>query len=98
MEEQLMSGFGCYAVGVDVGATRILAGRLGLQSGKVLRLVQAPGPTDGADPILASIGAAISKVVAQAPTHVVMNLSGIGLGLPGQVARAAGVLRCARSL
>src|SRR5438094_1721338 len=89
---------GHYAVGVDVGATKILAGLIDCHLGKVLNAAKTPSPAAGGDALVAAVEDAISGVLARAPQDIVTKISGIGLGVAGQVDRARGVLHSAPNL
>ncbi len=83
---------GPYTIGVDVGGTKILGGLIDISSGQIINAVKLPSPPIGADAVLAAIGDAIAKIMAEAPADVVSQISGIGMGIAGQVDVATGVL------
>jgi len=87
-----------YAIGVDVGATKILAGVVDYQSGVIQNTVKLPSPTDGPASLMAAISEAIPRALTEAPDNTAKGVARIGLGLAGQVDRAAGVLRAAPNL
>jgi glucokinase len=89
---------GRYTVGVDVGGTKILGGLIDCESGRIVSLVKMPSPPVGADAVVAAVAENISKVLAEAPGDLAKQVSGIGLGVAGQVDPAAGVLRAAPNL
>jgi glucokinase len=87
-----------YRVGIDVGGTKILGGLVDCTSGALLSTVKLPTPAAGVEPVLEAVGEAIERVLEAAPGEAVREAAGIGLGLPGQVDAAAGVLRSAPNL
>jgi glucokinase len=89
---------GRYTVGVDVGGTKILGGLIDCESGQIVNLVKMPSPPVGADAVVGVVEETIAKVLAGAPGDIAKQVSGIGLGVAGQVDPAAGVLRAAPNL
>lgn len=89
---------GTYAVGLDVGATKILGGVVDCDTGEVLSTVKTPSPTGGGDAVVAAIEATIARALEEAPREVDGHIARIGLGLAGQVDRATGVLLSAPNL
>lgn len=89
---------GQFAVGVDVGATKILAGLVDCDSGLMHSAVKLTSPTDGPDSMIEAIGEAISRALYDAPKELSKQAIRIGLGLAGQVDRATGVLHAAPNL
>jgi glucokinase len=87
-----------FAIGVDVGATKILAGVVNYRSGIIQNTVKVSSPTDGPDSLMAAIGEAISKALTEAPANTARGVARIGLGLAGQVDREKGVLWAAPNL
>jgi len=89
---------GNYAVGVDVGATKILGGLVDSHSGKVLATVKTSSPATGGDAVLAAIEQTITSLLAEAPKDIAKKVQSIGLGVAGQVDQAQGVLLAAPNL
>ena len=89
---------GSYAVGVDVGATKILAGVVNYKTGQVHSTVKVSSPTNGPDALMEAIVEAISKALGEAPKDIADDVKRIGLGLAGQVSSAKGVLHAAPNL
>jgi glucokinase len=87
-----------YAVGVDVGATKILAGVIDCQSGDVVGSAKLPSPTGGAEGMLAQIEQGIADAMRNAPKDVAKKVERIGLGVAGQVDTEKGVLLGAPNL
>lgn len=83
-------------VGVDVGGTKIAAGVVD-RLGQVRGQVQVPTVTGHAEGTLQSIAAAIAETLKQAGVSL-ERISGIGLGIPGEVDRARGLSRLAVNL
>lgn len=76
------------AIGVDLGATKIAAA-LVAPNGEVLASYQAlTGAAEGPDAVLARLAAGIDVLAAQAPGPV----GGVGIGSPGLVDHASGVV------
>jgi glucokinase len=89
---------GTYAVGVDVGATKILAGVVDYQSGDIHSTVKVSSPTAGPDSMMEAINEAISRALSEAPQEIAGQVQRIGLGLAGQVSNSEGVLHAAPNL
>jgi glucokinase len=89
---------GPYAIGVDVGGTKILGGLIDCSSGAIISMVKSPSPTTGADPLMATLIENITRVLAEAPGEIAAQVSHIGLGVAGQVEAATGMLRGAPNL
>ncbi|MVP02350.1 ROK family protein [Paenibacillus lutrae] len=86
-----------FAIGVDVGGTKIHAGIVG-RHGEVFRSVGVP-TLAGEEEVLSRIVAAIEKLQAEAAAsgeHY--PLAGIGIGTAGQVDRSDGSIRYASDL
>src|SRR4051812_42956663 len=82
------------AIGVDLGATKI-ASALVDRNGRVLSARQAPtGAGDGAAAVCDRIAAEVRALVAQAPGRV----TGVGIGSPGLIDSAAGIVHLAVNL
>src|SRR5438128_1133518 len=86
-----------YAVGVDVGGTKILAGVVDCSNGEVVGQSKVNSPI-GAEAVLAGIQQAIHEAMVAAPGLDPSTVSGIGVGVAGQVDRAQGVLLGAPNL
>lgn len=87
-----------YAIGVDTGATKILAGLIDCDTGEVINSAKLPSPTDGPESLLPAIHDAIGRVLNEAPADKRKQIARIGIGLAGQVDKARGVLRAAPNL
>lgn len=87
-----------YAVGLDVGATKILAGVVDCKTGKPLSTAKVASPTEGPGALLEAIKTAVQKALDDAPKEVDQHIARIGLGLAGQVDRESGVLLSAPNL
>jgi glucokinase len=87
-----------YALGVDVGGTKILAGVVDCASGAILAQVKAATPARGKKAVLGAIERVVADVLARAPEGVAGEVGCIGLGVAGQVDPAAGVVRAAPNL
>lgn len=88
---------GPYAIGVDVGGTKILAGVVDCTSGEVIGLGKVNSPI-GAAAVLENTQQAIGEALAATPTLDRAALHGIGIAAAGQVDRARGVLLSAPNL
>jgi len=89
---------GKYAIGLDVGATKMLGGLVDRETGEVLNSVKTPSPTGGVEGVYAAIEENIARVLEEAPDGAAGQVEQIGLGLPGQVDKQAGVLLAAPNL
>ena len=87
-----------YAIGVDVGGTKILAGVVDCASGKVISSAKQASPMQGADALVAAIEQAITQARAAAPPEIGAAVRGIGIGLAGQVDVPNGILRAGPNL
>ena len=88
---------GPYAIGVDVGGTKILAGVVDCASGEVIGLGKVSSPL-GAAAVLENVRQAIGEALAATPDLDRAALHGIGIAAAGQVDRARGVLLSAPNL
>lgn len=79
-----------YSVGIDVGATKVLAG-LVAADGSVLCRVRRATPADNRDQVVATIVEAADELVSLADRES-HDLVGIGVGTAGQVNFAEGVV------
>ena len=83
-----------YAIGVDVGATKIAAALVDGR-GQLLHEQQTPtAPERGTAAILDDLAALVADLQAAAPVEV----AGLGIGTPGQVSSDTGVVRNAVNL
>lgn len=89
---------GTYAVGVDVGATKILCGVVECKTGKVLSHVKLPSPTGGGQGVMDSVEEAVARAIESAPKESREQIARIGVGLAGQVDLERGVLLWAPNL
>jgi glucokinase len=87
-----------FSLGVDVGATKILAGVLDCESGEIHSTVKVSSPTSGPDSMMDAIAEAIYKALSEAPKEIAGHVERIGVGLAGQVDPATGVLHAAPNL
>ncbi len=87
-----MSGI---TVGVDVGGTKIQAAALRAQ--KVAGAYRLPTPQSGAADVVAAVGEAVSKALAEAGAGPA-DLSAIGMGVPGAVDQAVGTVSSSPNL
>ncbi len=88
---------GAYAVGVDVGGTKILSAVVDCDSGEVVSSFKLSSPVQGADALVAAIEQAITQV-REAAGEIGQQADAIGIGLAGQVDVAAGILRSGPNL
>ncbi len=88
---------GPYAIGVDVGGTKILAGVVDCTSGAVIGVSKMPSPV-GATAVVEDVQHAIGEALAAAPDLDRTQVRGIGLAVAGQVDRAHGILLAAPNL
>ncbi len=89
---------GRYAIGVDVGGTKIVSGVVDCDSGQVVSSAKLASPLQGADVLVAAIEQAITQARAAAPAEVSAAVRGIGVGLAGQVDVPNGILRLGPNL
>jgi glucokinase len=89
---------GPYAVGLDVGGTKILGGLIDCESGTLINSAKLESPPVGAAAVLTAIEETIALVLADAPEDIVGQIRGIGVGIAGQVDMEAGNLRAAPNL
>jgi glucokinase len=88
---------GPYAIGVDVGGTKILAGVVDCTSGEVVGLGKLSSPL-GAAAVMETVRQAIGEALAATPELDRAQLRGIGIAAAGQVDRERGVLLSAPNL
>lgn len=86
------------AIGVDIGATKILGGLVDCEKGTVLFTVKTPSPEEGAIGVTRSIQDAVDQVVGQVPKDLAKSVKAIGLGVAGQVDTGKGILLQAPNL
>lgn len=87
-----------YAVGVDVGATKILCGVVDCATGKVLNHVKLASPTGGGQGVMDSVEEAVARAIEAAPKEAREKVARIGVGLAGQVDPGRGMLLWAPNL
>ncbi|MEX0601143.1 MAG: ROK family protein [Rhodothermales bacterium] len=71
-----------YAVGIDLGGTRIKAALVERDKGSVYEIAQETEAEHGPDHVLDRIGELVRKIDAETPD---LPLSGIGIGAPGAI-------------
>jgi glucokinase len=82
-----------YAVGIDVGGTKILAGVVDTVSGEVVSTARKrTHPERGADFFTERLLTVVQDAIAAAKLPDGTTLAGMGIGIAGQVDRAHGVL------
>jgi glucokinase len=82
-----------YAVGIDVGGTKILAGIVEVGSGKVVASARKrTHPERGADFFTERLLSVVQSAIEGASLPDKVTLAGIGIGIAGQVDRTHGVL------
>ncbi|HEY0891156.1 MAG TPA: ROK family protein [Nocardioides sp.] len=87
---------GPYVVAVDLGVDRVVAARVSLGGRIALRAATTLSHPAEAWQVGATVAALIRQVVAEAPASA--PLVGIGIGVPGLVRRADGLVRLAPNL
>lgn len=88
-----------YAVGVDVGGTKIYAGVINLDTGEVLTTARKrTHPERGADFFAQRLQEVVASAVESAKLPDGGTLLGIGIGIAGQVDRERGILLGAPNL
>jgi glucokinase len=88
---------GPYAIGVDVGGTKILAGVVDCSDGQVIGLGKLNSPR-GAAAVMETVRQAIGEALTATPELDRAQLRGIGVAAAGQVDREHGVLLSAPNL
>jgi glucokinase len=84
---------GRYALGIDIGGTKIYAGVVDVESGKVLGTErQRTHPERGADFFTERLLKVAEDAIAASSLPARAKLAGIGAGIAGQVDRAKGIL------
>ncbi len=86
-----------YAIGVDLGGTKILAGLVNTETGEVLTSVKKKTQNNDDKPIIEKIIETIEKTILEAQISP-GDISSIGIGAAGQVDREKGILMCAPNL
>jgi glucokinase len=81
-----------YGIGVDVGATKVLGALVDRDDGSVVFTSKVASPQNGAADVMKAIEDAIQQVLDGAPADAKEHISGIGLGVAGQVDPKRGVL------
>jgi glucokinase len=88
-----------YALGIDLGGTKILAGVIDLRSGKVMSLAKKRTRVElGADEMVARILGVAREALAAANLPSGESVRSVGIGAAGQVDRARGILLRAPNL
>lgn len=82
-----------YAVGVDVGGTKIYAGVIEIGSGQIVSTARKrTHPERGADFFTERLLTVVQEAIDAAKLGATSALAGVGIGIAGQVDRANGVL------
>jgi glucokinase len=89
---------GPFALGVDVGGTKILGGLIDCSTGQVLHSIKANSPIEGAEALSEAVTENVARVLNQVSEEKSAKVSVIGLGLAGQVDPSSGVLLSAPNL
>jgi glucokinase len=87
-----------YAIGVDLGATKIAAALVGSQGEILAERRAATLPQEGPKAVAGRIAALCRQLLAPETAPQGLSLAGIGIGMPGLVDAAAGVVRNAVNL
>jgi glucokinase len=89
---------GKYAIGVDLGGTKILAGLIDIETGQVLEISKKKTRKDqGSDYIVLKVQETVQKIIDRSKKKPNEILS-IGIGAAGQVNRKEGILISAPNL
>ena len=81
-----------YAIGIDLGGTKILTGLVNKGTGEVLYSIkQKTGTTKDAETIVEKIKLSIKELLETANFDI-SQIESIGIGVPGQVDRKKGIL------
>jgi glucokinase len=83
------------AVGVDIGGTKIQTAAV--RGGAIVGSDRAPTPQRGAKELVAAVGEAIARAVAEAGAGP-GDVAGIGVGVPGAVDASAGTVENANNV
>ena len=87
-----------YAIGIDLGGTKILAGLVNRTNGEVLFSVKHKTRSEnGCDYVIGKIKQSITEVIEESRLDT-SQISCIGIGAPGQVNRTKGILLSAPNL
>jgi glucokinase len=82
-----------YAVGIDVGGTKILAGVVEVNSGQVVSTARKRTyPERGADFFTERLLTVVQEAITAANLSAKTELAGVGIGIAGQVDRDDGIL------
>lgn len=81
-------------LGVDIGGTKIAFGLIAASGAPLLESRMATDISRGTTPLIDQIAGEIQRLIGQAP----IPIAGIGIGCPGQVDGAAGIVRLAVNL
>jgi glucokinase len=86
------------AIGIDFGGTKVLAGVVDLETGEILATAKKrTNAGDSSDELMGRLYAVVDEAMARAGLTAT-SLSGIGVGLAGQVDTARGILLGAPNL
>ena len=86
-----------YAIGIDLGGTKILAGLVNTKTGEVIASVKKKTQKKDSESITEKIIEATEKTIEEAEISL-SEISSIGIGAAGQVDRAKGILVSAPNL
>lgn len=87
-----------YSIGIDLGGTKILAGVVDKETGKILGFSKKKTKKDcGAEVIVEKIIKIINEALEEAKVSI-DDIDSIGMGLAGQVDRKKGILIAAPNL
>lgn len=89
---------GRYAVGVDLGGTKVAAGVVDGQGRLLSRVHRATEAARGTAVVLDNITRAVAEALARVPGQVREQVAGVGVGAPGTVDYATGAVRFAPNL
>ena len=86
-----------YSIGVDLGGTKILAGLVNTETGRVITSVKKKTQKNDSESIAERIIETVEKTICEAQIPI-SNISSIGIGAAGQVDRKKGILVAAPNL
>lgn len=86
-----------YAIGVDLGGTKVLTGIVNTETGEILAVAKKKTQKADSETIVDKIIGTIKKVLAQSEIPA-SEISSIGIGAAGQVDRKNGILMAAPNL
>jgi len=87
-----------YAIGVDLGGTKILAGVIELATGRVVGLAKKKTAKGSTQDFMSRIYDAVDEAITAAKLPEGLNPTHLGIGVAGQVDRAKGILVAAPNL